>query len=116
MQGGEQRETPTQVVKPVGKKISTLADDPQFQNNDLKSKLEVESDDKASTRDAAFPSTNTEDSQASILESAAPGNVVFEIDGKRVDLVVAKEEVDLSLEPGDTSHPPYSGAISLTCG
>lgn len=32
---------------------------------------------------------------------------MFEIDGKRVDLVAAKEEVDLSLEPGDTP-PPHS--------
>lgn len=83
---------------------STLADDPQFQadRNDLTIKIAKGNEEVASSgRGAAFTSSNTEDSQASILEDPAPGNVVFEIDGKRVDLVVAKEEVDISLEPGE---------------
>ncbi len=59
----------------------------------------------------AATSTHTEGSQASNVDSAAPGNVVFEIDGKRVDLVVAKEEVDFSLEPGQDLLGPHADHI-----
>lgn len=61
-------------------------------------------DGKAWIQDGGGVTTSsTDDSQVSSPDHIAPGNVVFEINGRKMEMVVRKEDIDLSLEPGE--HP-----------